>query len=85
MIQGKGIEQAIDVTEPWHCLCLPLPPFLSSDGDKFGETTPSRLPWCVGVAVILLHWVIFQTYFKSLFLSVCPSTVHFSAVVHTEQ
>lgn len=75
MIQGKGTEQVIDITEPWDCLCLPLPPFLSSDGDRFGEMTPSRPPGYFSVAVILLHWVIFQTYFKSPFLLVRPSTL----------
>lgn len=72
---GRFREKAIDLTEPWRCLCLPLPSSLSSEGDKFREVTPSRPPWYVGVAVILQHWVIFQTYFKSPFLSVCPSTL----------
>lgn len=30
---------------------------------------------CFSVTVILLHWVIFQTYFKSPFQSVCPCTL----------
>lgn len=62
----------IDTMELWHCLCLPLPSFLSSDDGKFGEMAPSRPLWYFSVAVILLHWVIFQTYFKSPFLPVCP-------------
>lgn len=75
MIQRKDTEQLIDIMELQHCFCLPLPPFLSSDGEKFGEMAPSRPLWYFSVAVILLHWVIFQTYFKSLFLSVRPCTL----------
>lgn len=75
MIQGRDTEQLIDIVELQHCFCLPLLPFLSSDGEKFGEMAPSRPLWCFSVAVILRHWVIFQTYFKSPFLSVHPCTL----------
>lgn len=53
--------------ELWHGLCLP-----------FGEMAPSRSLWYFSVAVILLHWVIFQTYFKFPFLSVRPCTLFIS-------
>lgn len=56
-----------DTMELWHCLCLP-----------FGEMAPSRSLWYFSVAVILLHWVIFQTYFKFPFLSVRPCTLFIS-------
>lgn len=75
MIHGEDTERLIAVMELWHWFCLPLPPFLSSDGEKFGEMAPSRPLWYFSVAVILLHWVIFQTYFKSPFLLMRPCTL----------
>lgn len=81
LIQGKDTEQVTDITERWHCLCLPLPPFLSLDGDKFREITLPRPPWYFSVAVIL-----FSNLFQVLVsVGVPQHSLHFSAVVHTEQ
>lgn len=66
LIQGEDIEPVIAIMALQHCFCLPLPPFLSSDGEKFGEMAPSRplvFQYCCDPA---------ETCFKSLFLSMCP-------------